>query len=77
VYERRFQELVDTLEACGCVTSSHPRTRLRMVLSAGSELGRWFRPGGPLDEQQVAEIYSELGLAALAPSRHEQQPAPV
>lgn len=67
VYERRFYELADTLATCGCITSNHTRTRMRLLLSAGRELGGWFRPGGALDEHEVAKIYAEFGLAALAP----------
>lgn len=67
VYERRFYDLADALSACGCITARDTRTRMRMLLSAGTELGSWFRPGGPMSEAQVATVYAEFGLAALHP----------
>jgi len=67
IYEERFQELAEKLAEAGCITRNETRTRMRILLSAGRELGSWFRPGGRLSEHDVATIYADLGLAALRP----------
>jgi AcrR family transcriptional regulator len=65
IYERRFQDLARKLAECGCLTREETRTRMRLILSAGGDIGRWYRVGGSLTEDEVAEVFAEMSLAAL------------
>lgn len=65
VYERRFQELAAKLAQCGCLNREETRTKMRLILSAGGDIGRWYRIGGRLSEDQVADIFADMSLAAL------------
>jgi len=65
IYERRFYELAQKLAECGCLTNEETRTKMRLILSAGGDIGRWFRVGGRLSEEAVAQIFADMGLAAL------------
>lgn len=71
VYEQRFYQLATTLAERGCITSSETLTRMRMLLSAGGDISDWFRPGRRLNEEQVADLYANFGLAALEASPSE------
>ncbi|MCC7363826.1 MAG: TetR family transcriptional regulator [Dehalococcoidia bacterium] len=65
VYERRYYKLAEALVQEGCFTEKETQTRVRMLLSAGRDISRWFRTGGRLTEEEVADIYADLSLSAL------------
>ncbi len=65
IYEHRFYDLAERLVAAGCLDPTDLVTRVRMLLTAGTRINGWFRPGGALTEEQVAEIYANFGLASL------------
>lgn len=65
IYERRFHELAAKLAQCGCLDHDETRTKMRLILSAGGDIGRWYRIGGRLSEHEVADIFAEMSLSAL------------
>lgn len=69
IYEHRFYLLAELLAERGALRASDEVTRLRMLLTAGTRISSWFRPGGPLSEEQVADIYAEFGLDSLGACR--------
>jgi TetR/AcrR family transcriptional regulator, cholesterol catabolism regulator len=75
IYERRFHELSAKLVDCGCISGNEVRTKMRLILSAGGDIGRWFRVGGRLSEDEVAETFADMGLAGLraAPCKDHQE----
>lgn len=65
IYEDRFYTLAQRLADTERITRDETRTRMRMLLGAGVEISRWFQPGRRLDEQQIANVYADFGLASV------------
>ena len=59
-YEERFQALAAQLADRGEIASSNLRVKVRMLLTAGIDIGRWFNERGPLSADAISDIYVDL-----------------
>jgi AcrR family transcriptional regulator len=64
-YEERFQLLARQVADDGEIASSNLRVKIRILLTAGIDIGRWFKEGGTLSADQVADVYVDLCRTAL------------
>jgi AcrR family transcriptional regulator len=72
-YQRYFERVVADGVAAGELRTADPRLAAVFVLSAMNAIAHWYRPGGPLGPDALAERYAELFLQGLrAPSSDEE-----
>jgi AcrR family transcriptional regulator len=69
LYERRFQDLVARLAACGCVGGAELNIKVKFLLTAGVSIGKWYRPGDRLDATEIAEVFADSGMTVLQAHR--------
>lgn len=66
-YEERFQSLATVLAERGEITRDHLRIKIRILLTAGIEIGKWFKPAGQMSPRDIGEVYVNLCRSALCP----------
>jgi len=64
-YESRFQDLAKQLADDGQIVSANLRLKIRMLLNAGIDTGRWYKPTGPSTVEAVADVYVDLCRSVL------------
>jgi len=64
-YERRFRELIEAGIATGDFEMTDPAVAAFAILSALNGIPGWFRPGGRLTTDRVADHFAELALRML------------
>ena len=60
-----FEELIGEGVAEGCFRTPHPREAARAMLTMCAGVTVWYRPGGALRADQVAERYARYALAIV------------
>ena len=61
-YERRLRRLVETGVRDGVFAVESPRLAAYAILDMGTGVAGWFRPGGPVPEDELATLYADLAL---------------
>ena len=64
-YERQFIDLLRLGCAAGEFRSVHAKLTAFAIIGTGLTVGRWYRPGGPLQPEEIAAQYVDLFLHAL------------
>jgi hypothetical protein len=64
-YEARFQDLAKKLADRGEVVSANLRLKVRMLLNAGIDTGRWYKPDGSSTIDAIADVYVDLCRSVL------------
>jgi AcrR family transcriptional regulator len=72
VYERRFRDLLKGGIDAGIFAAVDVPVITAGILGIGLTVGRWYRPGGRLSTDDIADEYIRFALKALDPG----QPAP-
>ena len=67
-YERRFRELLKQGIAAGVFAPVDVPVITAGILGIGLSVGRWYRPGGRLTPDDIADEYIRFTLKALDPS---------
>jgi TetR/AcrR family transcriptional regulator, cholesterol catabolism regulator len=65
-YERRFRDTVADGVAVGAFTATDPALAATFLLTALNGIAGWYRPGGRLSRDAIADAYVELALRALS-----------
>lgn len=63
--ERMFRDVVDRGVAEGQFTTPYPREAVRAIINMGYSVASWYRPGGELSPEQMAERYAVLALGTV------------
>ncbi|WP_342671566.1 MaoC/PaaZ C-terminal domain-containing protein [Rhodococcus phenolicus] len=63
--EQLFHEVIDRGVAVGAFTTPHPREAARAVINMGYSIASWYRPGGELSPDELAERYAGLALGTV------------
>jgi AcrR family transcriptional regulator len=77
-YERRLRRLVETGVRDGVFAVESPRLAAYALLDMGTGVAGWFRPGGPVTQDEVATLYADLALrlvGARRSARRARRPA--
>jgi AcrR family transcriptional regulator len=61
-YDRRLRRLVETGVREGVFTVDSPRLAAYAMLDMGAGVAGWFRPGGPVSQDELAGLYADLAL---------------
>jgi AcrR family transcriptional regulator len=64
-YEARFRSAIEAGLATGEFSAADPTLTARSILSALNGIATWYRPGGTLTPQQIADHHAELLLRGL------------
>jgi AcrR family transcriptional regulator len=64
-YERRFRDLVAEGMAAGDFSSTDPAIAATFLLSALNGIAGWYRAGGRLTADRIADHYADLAVRAL------------
>jgi AcrR family transcriptional regulator len=64
-YDRRLRRLVETGVREGVFAVDSPRLAAYGILDMGAGVAGWFRPGGPVSQDELATFYAELALRML------------
>ena len=64
-YERQFIDLLRLGRAAGEFRAVDPKLTAFAIIGTGLTVGRWYRPGGPLQPEEIAAQYVDLFLHAL------------
>ena len=64
-YEARFRRLVEDGMAAGDFTSTDPAVAATFLLTALNGIAGWYRPGGRLTADRIADHYADLAVRAL------------
>ena len=64
-YDRRLRRLVETGVREGVFAVDSPRLAAYGILDMGAGVAGWFRPGGPVSQDELATLYAELALRML------------
>jgi AcrR family transcriptional regulator len=64
-YEARFRRLVGDGLAAGDFTSTDPAVAAMFLLTALNGIAGWYRPGGRLTADRIADHYADLAVRAL------------
>jgi AcrR family transcriptional regulator len=64
-YESRFRGVIVEGLASGLFSPTDPAVAATFVLSALNGLGGWYRPGGRLAPDRIADHYAELALRTV------------
>ena len=75
-YERRLRRLVETGVRDGVFAVDSPRLAAYAILDMGAGVAGWFRPGGPVGQDELATLYADLALRLLAAERSTRRPRP-
>ncbi len=62
----------------GVFTTPYPKEATMALVTMCTAVAQWYRPDGPLQPEQIADRYAELGLAMLGyrPRAGRRFPAP-
>lgn len=63
--ERMFRDVVDRGVAEGEFTTPYPREAVRAIINMGYSVASWYRPGGELTPEEMAERYAVLALSTV------------
>jgi AcrR family transcriptional regulator len=63
-----FRRLIQACVAEGSVRPVDPKLAAFTLAGALSWVGRWYRPGGPLGAEQIADTCCDLLLSGLRPA---------
>jgi AcrR family transcriptional regulator len=63
--ERMFRDVVDRGVAEGQFATPYPREAVRAIINMGYSVASWYRPGGELSPEQMAERYAVLALGTV------------
>lgn len=63
--EALFRRVVERGVADGAFATPYPREATRAVLQMGRDVCSWYRPGGGVGPEELAEEYGELALALV------------
>ena len=64
-YERRFRDLIEAAIATGDFEMTDPALAATAILSALNGIPGWYRPGGRLTPERVADHYGDFALRML------------
>jgi AcrR family transcriptional regulator len=64
-YESRFRNLITEGMAAGDFTSTDPAVAAAFLLTALNGIAGWYRPGGRLTADRIADHYADLAVRAL------------
>ena len=64
-YDRRLRRLVETGVRDGVFAVDSPRLAAYGILDMGAGVAGWFRPGGPVSQDELATLYADLALRML------------
>ncbi len=68
-YDRRLRRLVATGVREGVFAVDSPRLAAYAIVDMGAGVAGWFRPGGPVDQDDLAALYGELALRLVGARR--------
>ena len=63
--ERMFRDVVDRGVAEGRFATPYPREAVRAIINMGYSVASWYRPGGELTPEEMAERYAVLALSVV------------
>lgn len=63
--ERMFRDVVERGVAEGEFGTPYPREAVRAITTMGYTVASWYRPGGALSPEQIAERYAALALGTV------------
>ncbi|MBG0855784.1 TetR family transcriptional regulator [Streptomyces spinoverrucosus] len=63
--EGMFRAIVERGVAQGEFTTPYPQEAVRAIINMGSSIATWYRPGGELSPEQMAERYAALALGTV------------
>jgi AcrR family transcriptional regulator len=63
--ERMFRDIVGRGVTEGAFTTPYPREAVRAIINMGYSVASWYRPGGELTPQEMAERYAVLALGTV------------
>jgi AcrR family transcriptional regulator len=64
--ERMFRDIVERGVAEGEFATPYPREAVRAIINMGYSIAAWYRPGGELTPEEMAERYAVLALGTVA-----------
>jgi AcrR family transcriptional regulator len=65
-YEARFRRAIEDGIAVGAFARTDPAIAATFILTALNGIATWYRPGGRLSADRIADQYVELALRALS-----------
>lgn len=63
--ERMFRDVVERGVEEGEFTTPYPREAVRAIINMGYSVANWYRPGGTLTPEEMAERYAVLALGTV------------
>ncbi|MFC8043388.1 TetR/AcrR family transcriptional regulator [Nocardia sp. NPDC057353] len=63
--EQLFRDVIDRGVAEGAFATPYPREAARAVINMGYTIAAWYRPGGDLGPDELADRYSVLALGTV------------
>ncbi|MGV2984213.1 TetR/AcrR family transcriptional regulator [Microbacterium sp. AGC85] len=63
--EMMFRAVVNRGVALQEFSTAHPREAARAILNMGTVVATWFRPGGEMSADEIADIYADLARATV------------
>jgi AcrR family transcriptional regulator len=63
--EQLFREVIDRGVTEGVFTTSYPREAARAIINMGYSIASWYRPGGQLTPDELADRYAALALGTV------------
>lgn len=63
--ERMFRDVVDRGVGAGEFTTPYPREAVRAIINMGYSVASWYRLGGELNPEEMADRYAVLALGAV------------
>jgi AcrR family transcriptional regulator len=73
-YERRLRRLIESGVRDGVFAVASPRLAAYAILDMGAGVAGWFRPGGPVSQDELATLYAELALRLVGVRRSARRP---
>lgn len=68
--ERMFRDVVERGVAEGDFATPYPREAVRAIINMGYSIASWYRPGGELTPEEMAERYAVLALGTVGGKVH-------
>ena len=68
-YEQRFVAIIEAGVADGSFSAPDPKITAWAILAVGTSTATWFSPGGRLQLDDIAKLYTDLVLNGLAARR--------
>jgi len=73
-YERRLRRLVEGGVRDGVFAVGSPRLAAYAILDMGAGVAGWFRPGGPVGQDELATVYAEFALRLVGAKGSTRRP---